>query len=95
MANFSFDCGDVHWTVLDANVGVDWTDRELREWVERDLASARPGAWRLVAFHQPGFNSASAHYNEQQMRLLADIFERQGVAVAFGGHVHQYRARSR
>ena len=57
----------------------------------RDLASARPGAWRLVAFHQPGFNSSVAHYHEQQMRLIADVFERGGVAVAFGGHVHEYQ----
>ncbi len=91
MANFSFDSGDVHWTVLDANNYVDWTNRELRDWVERDIASAPPGSWRLVAFHQPGFNSAPAHYYEQQMRLLADVFERGGVAVAFGGHVHQYQ----
>ena len=25
------------------------------------------------------------------MRLLADVFERGGVAVAFGGHVHEYQ----
>ena len=43
MANFSFDCGDVHWTVLDANQYVDWTNPELRDWVERDLASAPAG----------------------------------------------------
>jgi 3',5'-cyclic AMP phosphodiesterase CpdA len=91
MANFSFDCGDVHWTVLDANQYVDWTNRELREWVERDLASASGAAWRLVAFHQPGFNSSVAHFDEQQMRLLADVFEHGGAAVAFGGHVHEYQ----
>jgi hypothetical protein len=91
MANFSLDFGDVHWTVLDANPYVDWTDPALRDWVERDLASAPSGAWRLVVFHQPGFNSSSAHFDEQQMRLLADVFERGGVAIAFGGHVHQYQ----
>ncbi len=91
MANFSFDFGDAHWTVLDANSYVDWTDPLLRAWVERDIASAPPGAWRLVAFHQPGFNSSVAHQPEQQMRLLADIFERGGVTIAFGGHVHNYQ----
>ena len=91
MANFSFDCGDVHWTVLDANPYVDWSTPALRDWVARDIASARPGSWRLVAFHQPGFNSSVAHIHEQQMRLLADVFERGGVAIAFGGHVHQYQ----
>ena len=91
MANFSFDWGDVHWTVLDANQYVDWTNPELRDWVARDLASASARPWRLVAFHQPGFNSSVAHFYEQQMRLLADVFEAGGVAVAFGGHVHEYQ----
>jgi len=91
MANFSFEFGDVHWTVLDANPHVDWSDPALRAWVERDLASATPGAWRLVALHQPGFNSSEAHFHEQQTRLLADVFERGGVPIVFCGHVHNYQ----
>ena len=91
MCNFSFDNGDVHWTVLDSNPHVDWSDPALRAWVERDLASARNKAWRLVVVHQPGFNSAAAHFHEQQMRLLADVFERGGVSIVFGGHVHNYQ----
>ena len=46
MANFSFDYGNAHWTVLDANAYVDWTDPALRAWVEADLAAGpgrRPG----------------------------------------------------
>ena len=91
MANFSYDSGDVHWLILDANHYVDWSDPALRSWVARDLASAPPGAWRLVAFHQPGFQSSAAHASEQSMRLLADVFEKAGVAIAFAGHVHEYQ----
>jgi predicted phosphodiesterase len=91
MTNFSFDYGDVHWTILDANVHVDWTNPELRDWLEKDLTSARPGAWKLVTLHQPGFNSSVAHGDEQQARLIADIFERHGVSIVFGGHVHNYQ----
>jgi hypothetical protein len=91
MGNFSFDYGDVHWTVLDANPYVDWTDRELRAWVERDLAAARGAAWRLVAIHQPGFQSARKHSDEENMRVMADIFEAGGVQVVFCGHVHNYQ----
>ena len=29
MANFSFDYGNAHWTVLDSNKNVDWTDPSL------------------------------------------------------------------
>ena len=92
MANFSFDYGNAHWTVLDANPYVDWTDRELRAWVERDLAAARDATWRFVAFHQPGFNSARKHFDEQNMRrLMADVFEAGRVDIVFCGHVHNYQ----
>src|SRR5262249_45869047 len=37
MANYSFEYGNAHWTILDANSYVDWTDPDLRGWVERDL----------------------------------------------------------
>ena len=55
MANFSMDYGNAHWTVLDANATVDWTDRGLQDWVARDLEAAKGARWRFVSFHQPGF----------------------------------------
>jgi hypothetical protein len=91
MANFSFDYGDVHWTVLDANPYVQWADPALRAWVANDLASAGDKPWRFVTFHHPGFNSSRAHANEQQMRLLADLFEFGRVSLVLSGHVHNYQ----
>ena len=91
MSNFSFDHGDAHWTVLDSNFYVLWSQPALRAWVEADLASAAAKPWRFVAFHHPGFNSSVAHEDEQQMRLLSDIFERRGVSIVFSGHVHNYQ----
>jgi acid phosphatase type 7 len=93
MANYSFDYGNSHWTVLDGNVYMDWTDPVLRNWVARDIAAAtaRGVVWKFVMFHQPGFNSSKAHFTEQQMRLLADLFEQQGVDIVFTGHVHNYQ----
>jgi hypothetical protein len=91
MGNFSFDYGNAHWTVLDANPYVDWTAGELRSWVERDLAAARGATWRFVALHQPGFHSAEKHSDEQNMRLLAEVFESGGVDLVFCGHVHNYQ----
>ena len=41
MASFSFDYGNAHWTVLDSNPYVDWTNHELRAWVAHDLANAQ------------------------------------------------------
>lgn len=91
MANFSFDYGNAHWTVLDSNPYVDWTNPALRSWVERDLAGAERQTWRFVAYHHPGFNSAKSHGGDQQMRLLADVFEKGKVDVVFSGHVHNYQ----
>jgi acid phosphatase type 7 len=91
MANFSFDYGNAHWTVLDANATVDWTDRELQQWVASDLAKAKGAAWRFVSFHQPGFNSSKTHFDEQYMRVLAPVFEAGKVDVVFNGHVHNYQ----
>jgi hypothetical protein len=91
MANFSFDYGNSHWTFLDSNVYVDWSDAYLRNWLARDLASARGAAWRFVVFHHPPFNSARSHFTEQQMRLVTDILEYRGVDVVFAGHVHNYQ----
>ncbi|HEY2154147.1 MAG TPA: metallophosphoesterase [Isosphaeraceae bacterium] len=91
MANFSFDYGNAHWTVLDANATVDWTDRELRDWVARDLEAAKDATWRFVSFHQPGFSSSKKHFDEQYMRILAPIFEVGKVDLVFSGHVHNYQ----
>jgi hypothetical protein len=91
MANFSLDYGNSHWTILDSNPYVDWTNPALRGWVERDLAGAANHTWRFVAFHHPGFNSSRSHFNDQQMRLLSEVFEAGRVDVVFSGHVHNYQ----
>jgi 3',5'-cyclic AMP phosphodiesterase CpdA len=91
MANFSFDYASAHWTIIDSNPYVDWTDRELKEWVKQDLASAQNATWRFVAFHHPGFSSSREHFEQQQMRLLAPVFEAGKVTIVFSGHVHNYQ----
>jgi acid phosphatase type 7 len=91
MENFSFDWGNSHWTVLDSNDYVDWNDPKLRKWVENDLKSARNKEWHFVAFHHPGFSSSKAHFNDQWMRTLSDVFEAGKVDIVFAGHVHNYQ----
>jgi hypothetical protein len=90
-ANYSFDYGDVHWTILDTNTYADWTDPALRAWLDADLASARHSAWRFVAFHHPAFSSSKAHAEDQRTRVLAPLFEAHKVALVFNGHVHNYQ----
>ena len=92
MANFSFDYANVHWTVIDSNSYVDWTDTELRAWVEKDLKAAAKAKWRLVAFHHPPFNSSkAAHFKEQRLRVLSDLLEKYKVDLVLSGHVHDYQ----
>ena len=91
MANFSFDFGNAHWTVLDSNATVDWTDRDLQAWVAADLAAAEAATWRFVSFHHPGFSSSKTHFDEQYMRILSPIFEAGNVDIVFNGHVHNYQ----
>ncbi len=91
MANFSFDYGDVHWIVLDANTYADFNAPVLREWLARDLAAAQGAAWRFVAFHHPPFSSSKAHEDDQRTRLLSPLFEQGGVNIVFTGHVHNYQ----
>ncbi|MFO0889367.1 MAG: metallophosphoesterase [Isosphaeraceae bacterium] len=91
MGNFSLNYGNAHWTILDTNPYVNWKDPRLRDWVRQDLAAASGSTWRFVALHQPGFSSARAHADEQNMRRLSDLFQEGGVDVVFCGHVHNYQ----
>jgi hypothetical protein len=91
MTNFSFDFGNAHWTVIDSNPYVDWNDSTLRDWLSKDLAAAANATWRFVMYHHPGFNSSRAHFEQQQMRLIAQILEMGNVDIAFAGHVHNYQ----
>ena len=48
MTNFSFDYGNAHYLVLDANAYMDWTDEKLRAWLEEDLKTASQATWRIA-----------------------------------------------
>lgn len=89
-ANYSFDYGPVHWTVIDSSSFMDWTTPALRSWLEQDLAAART-PWKFVVLHHAPFHSSRKHAEQQRMRVLAGIFEAQGVAIVFSGHVHNYQ----
>lgn len=91
MASFSFDVGDTHWTVLDANPYVDWLNPKMQAWLEADLKGAQKARWKFVAYHQVAFHSGHYHEKEQQMRKISPLLERYGVDVVFAGHVHSYQ----
>jgi hypothetical protein len=88
--NFSLNFGNAHWVFVDSNYYVNWSHESLRKWLIKDLDSATT-AWKFVVFHHPPFSSDTHHFEDQQMRVLADIFQDHGVDVVFAGHVHNYQ----
>lgn len=90
MANYSFDHGNVHIVCIDANIYVHPFEQDFLEWLENDLKSSK-ATWKIVNYHQPGFNSSNAHYSQQWMRVLSPVFERSGVDLVLNGHVHNYQ----
>ncbi|MEE3369248.1 MAG: metallophosphoesterase family protein [Planctomycetota bacterium] len=91
MANFSFDYGNAHWTVLDSwNPHIDWGDPQLREWLRHDLA-ATDATWKFVSSYLPPFNSSTAYPNTQKMRVIVDILQETGVDIVFCGYAHSFQ----
>jgi predicted phosphodiesterase len=90
LCHYSWDNGAVHCVALDANRYTNPLDPLLQRWLREDLLRSK-AAWKLVFFHQPGFNASAKHWAEQRMRLLAPLFEECGVNVVFAGHVHNYQ----
>ncbi len=90
MVNFSFDYGNVHIVCLDGNDYVNPLNPELIEWLKQDLNRSKAD-WKIVSFHQPGFNSSKAHYDNQVMRLLSPFLEALKVDLVLNGHVHNYQ----
>lgn len=88
--NYSFDMLNSHWTMLDANPYMDWHQLQLRQWLQKDLAStSKP--WKFVVFHQTAFSSDPSHFHDQQMRVIADLLQDNKVDIVFAGHVHNYQ----
>ena len=90
MTNYSFDHGNVHIVCIDANVYVHPFEQDFLQWLENDLKSSK-AKWKIVNYHQPGFNSSNAHYSQQWMRAIAPVLERSGVDLVLNGHVHNYQ----
>jgi hypothetical protein len=60
----------------------------MLNWLTKDLEGSKAVKWHFAMFHHLGFNSLREHYEQQQMRLLAPIFEKGKVDMVFNGHVH-------
>ena len=91
MANYSFDYGNAHWTVLDTwNPHINWNDSSLREWLRNDLVST-DSTWKFVSSYMPPFNSSTAYPHTQKMRVVVDILQETGVDIVFCGYAHSFQ----
>ncbi len=88
--NYSFDYGNVHIACLDANSYINPVDHALIEWLMNDMKNSK-AEWKILAYHQPAFNSSVRHYEYQIMRVLAPISEKLGIDLVLTGHVHSYQ----
>jgi hypothetical protein len=89
-ANYSFDFGNVHCIVLDANKYMNWATPDLYEWLKNDLESAKAATWKIVVWHQPPFNSDTKYCRDERMAVISPLLELYGVDLVFNGHCHFY-----
>jgi 3',5'-cyclic AMP phosphodiesterase CpdA len=93
---FSFDWGNVHFILLDTDLGnmpgrdAFWA--EQTKWLEADLKGSGKAAMRIVVFHHPPFTAVKKRQEEgKQVRELVPLFEQYKVAAVFAGHDHNYQ----
>ena len=84
--------GDVEFFFIDSEACLS-SSTELdaeKSWLQSAMGSSS-AAWQVVVFHHPPFNVGAEHYDVQHMRVLAPLFERQGVDLVLSGHEHNYQ----
>lgn len=94
---YSFDYGDVHFTVLDSQAGeqaqfVPTMLEEEKAWLEQDLA-ATDKKWKVVYLHRPPYHNKMGGENKNIKMAFVPILDKYHVDVAFTAHEHAY-ARS-
>jgi hypothetical protein len=87
---YSFDDGDAHFTVLDANIPSDATQKA---WLQNDLATTTR-KWKFVFLHQTPYSCATGPFhigsNTTVRNNWGPLFEQYGVDIVFDGHDHIY-----
>ncbi|MFQ5599765.1 MAG: metallophosphoesterase, partial [Candidatus Krumholzibacteriia bacterium] len=84
---YSFDYGDVHFTVLNTNASL--TNRVL-DWLEADLGNST-SPWKVVFFHHPVYSCGVQHGSSGgKIATLGPIFDAHQVDLVLYGHDHHF-----
>lgn len=91
---YSFDYGNVHFSVLDSQSGEERSFvpnmiKEQQSWLEKDL-QATDKQWKIVLIHRPPYDNRSLDGNAHIRSSFVPIFDAYHVDVVFAGHDHAY-----
>lgn len=104
---YSFDWGEVHFTVLDTNLREEgeWLPdlfEKQKVWLDQDLKSTKK-KWKVVLMHkdplQYGFADEGRPHREEgfseEGNVFMPVFDANGVDLVLSAHLHTYRDRGR
>lgn len=102
---YSFDWGNVHFTVLDTSLNEEkeWLPdlyEKEKAWLEKDLKGTKK-KWKVVLMHkdplQYGFADESRPHREEgfseEGEIFMPLFDTCGVDLVISAHLHTYRDR--
>ena len=93
---YSFDCGSVHFIVLNTQFDEleplkPGLEEEQQYWLRRDSANCnRP--WQIVLMHKDIFDYMLNSFGDVGNRLMP-LFDELGIDLVLTGHLHTYRNR--
>ncbi len=102
---YSFDWGDVHFTVLDTSLAEEktWVPdlfEKQKVWAKKDLETTKK-KWKVVLMHkdplQYGFADVNRPHREEgfspEGEFFMPLFDETGVDLVLSAHLHTYRDR--
>ncbi len=88
---YSYDYGNVHFTVLNSNDMYPMTDAQ-RNWIYNDITSS-DAQWKVLLLHRAAY-SAGKNINKPDTLIMRDtiieIVDETGVDLVLSGHDHMY-----
>ncbi|WP_164985297.1 phosphodiester glycosidase family protein [Ammoniphilus sp. CFH 90114] len=85
---YSFDYGDVHFAMLNSEVGGDGL-RKQAEWLRADMEKSTK-KWKVVMFHRAPYHSNPLRGADATRNIFAPVIEELGVDLVLVGHDHAY-----